>query len=570
MTEDLRSILRQMRIRRANHLPAAAQFCRRIGLMETVNDAVPSEMEVDIGTYVQAMVLDTLSGRSPLYRLEEFLGTWDTRALLGREVDPASFNDTTTGRAMDALYEAGTEKVFSQVAYRAAVEYSDEMDMRHVHFDTTSISVSGDYGAGGGQDGSITLARGHSKDNMPFLKQLILRMLCIRRNIPVLGGCEDGNASDMTVNNRELSRLSDYMATHGVAPGAYVYIADSAMVTEDNLEAVGDNLFITRLPFRYGEAGRAVSRAVSSGGWEEVPWEAPSDGGRPRARYRVHETEVDLYGRTYRGIVVHSDAHDRRRQGRLDRRLAESWKDASGRLADARGVEYYCREDAEAAMRRLDDAPAAYHGFDLEVTEKVTYARGRPPKNGPRKVSSVRYVIEGEVTERTAEVNRAREEAGCFVLLTNTPRSGEMAHSPREVLAAYKEQHGIERNFGFLKDPMILNSISLKSPKRIEVLGMILLLSLLVWNLMEHVMRDHLRQTETTLPGWDDRSTSNPTAFMMTTKFKGVQIVECAGERQFASPLTPTQQRYIEALGLDADTLLSYDGHAAAGNDGSL
>lgn len=170
MIEDLRSILRQMRIRRADHLPAAAQFCRRIGLMETVNEAFPSEMEVDIGTYVQAMVLDTLSGRSPFYRLEEFLGTWDTRALLGREVDSASFNDSTTGRAMDAIYEAGTEKVFSQVAYRAAVEYSDEMDMRHVHFDTTSISVSGDYGSGGGQDGSITLARGHSKDNMPFLK----------------------------------------------------------------------------------------------------------------------------------------------------------------------------------------------------------------------------------------------------------------------------------------------------------------------------------------------------------------------------------------------------------------
>ncbi len=570
MAEDFRSVLRQMRIRRADHLPAAAQFCRRIRLMETVNNAVASEMEVDIGTYVQAMVLDTLSGRSPLYRLEEFLGTWDTKALLGREVDPASFNDTTAGRAMDAIYEAGTEKVFSQVAYRAAVEYSDEMDMRHVHFDTTSISVFGDYSSGSDQDGALTLTQGHSKDNTPFLKQLILKMLCIRRNIPVLGGCEDGNASDMRINNRELNRLSEYMATHGVAPGAYVYIADSAMVTEDNLEAVGDNLFITRLPFRYSEAGRAVSRAVDVDEWEKVPWEVPSSGGRPRAQYRVHETEVSLYGNSYRGIVVHSDAHDRRRQGRLDRRLAESQKEASDRLTDTRGVEYYCREDAEAAMRRLDEEPTAYHGFHLKVKEKVTYVRGRPAKNGPRKVSSVRYVIEGEVTERTSEVNRAREEAGCFVLLTNTPKTGEMGHSAVDVLVAYKEQHGIERNFGFLKDPMILNSISLKSPKRIEVLGLILLLSLLVWNLMEHVMRDHLRERGTTLPGWDSKPTSKPTTFMMTTKFTGVQIVEFAGERQFALPLTSTQQRYIEALGLDADTLLNYDGHTDTGNDGAF
>jgi len=414
----------------------------------------------------------------------------------------------------------------------------------------------------------VVLARGYCKDGHPELKQLVLRMLCVRRNIPVLGGCEDGNASDMTINNRELSRLSGYMATHGVAPGAYVYIADSAMVTGDNLKALGDNLFITRLPFRYDEAYRAVGHAVDAGEWQEVPWDAPADGSRPRARYRVCETEVRLHETAYRGIVVHSDAHDRRRQGRLDRRLDESRKEAERRLAEVQRVGYYCREDAEAALRRLDDSPTAYHGFDLKVTEEVTYARGRPPKNGPRRVSSVRYVIEGAVSERTVEVNRAREEAGCFVLLTNTPTTGEMAHSPMEVLAAYKEQHGIERNFGFLKDPMILSSISLKSPKRIEVLGMILLLSLLVWNLMEHVMRDNLKETGTTLPGWDGKATSAPTTFMMTTKFKGVQIVECAGERQFASPLTPTQERYIEALGLDADTLLRYDGHQTAVNDG--
>ena len=53
-----------------------------------------------------------------------------------------------------------------------------------------------------------------------------------------------------------------------------------------------------------------------------------------------------------------------------------------------------------------------------------------------------------------------------------------MAHSPTAVLVTYKEQQGIERNFGFLK-----------RPDRIEVLGFILLTSPLVWNLMEHVMR---------------------------------------------------------------------------------
>ena len=74
-------------------------------------------------------------------------------------------------------------------------------------------------------------------------------MLCIHQNIPVVRGCESGNASDKT--NAVSTNLSKYMAKNGLAEGAFVYIADSAMYTLRNLEALGDNLFITRLPFNY-------------------------------------------------------------------------------------------------------------------------------------------------------------------------------------------------------------------------------------------------------------------------------------------------------------------------------
>jgi len=39
-------------------------------------------MEVDVGTVVLALVLDTLSGRSPLYPLAEFFAQQDTELLL--------------------------------------------------------------------------------------------------------------------------------------------------------------------------------------------------------------------------------------------------------------------------------------------------------------------------------------------------------------------------------------------------------------------------------------------------------------------------------------------------------
>ncbi|MBN2452584.1 MAG: DUF4277 domain-containing protein [Lentisphaeria bacterium] len=52
--------------------------------------------------------------------MEEFFEQQDSRLLLGVELPASAFNDSTVARGMDALYEAGAGKVFSEVAYQAA------------------------------------------------------------------------------------------------------------------------------------------------------------------------------------------------------------------------------------------------------------------------------------------------------------------------------------------------------------------------------------------------------------------------------------------------------------------
>lgn len=560
---DARSLLEEMKISQAEHLPLVAAFLERMGLAARVNAAVPCEMAVDLGSVVKLMVLDTLSGRSPLYRLERFAASVDTGLLLGWEVSPGAFNDTTLGRALDALYAYGTEQLFSQIAYAAATAFPADVDRRHLHFDTTSVSVWGEYARSeeaGPEEMNIT--HGYSKDLRPDLKQFLVQMLCCQRNIPILGGCADGNASDKTVNNAVLTGLSKHMARYGLAEGAFIYIADAAMVTQKNLEAVGGNLFITRLPFTYGEAERVVSDALQAGAWAAAPQPAPASARRTAAAYRVCEMAATIEERSYRAIVVHSDAGDKRRQKRLDRALGASREQAAKTLKAAGKTEYFCREDAEAAAGKLRSEASRYHCLECAVKEQPTYARGRPPKNKERRVAKLRYVLEGRVVERADEVERVREAAGCFVLLTNVPTEGEMAHTPFEVLAAYKEQHGIERNFGFLKDPLIVNDIFLKRPDRIEVLGFILLTSLLTWNLMEHVMRGHLKRTGSTISGWDRKPTTRPTTFMMTTKFKGVLVARIGAQWHFTAPLTGEQQQYVRALGLSEESLLRRGGPA--------
>ena len=94
--------------------------------------------------------------------------------------------------------------------------------------------------------------------------------MCVDRAVPLWGTPEDGHASDQTVHNTLLSTIATFLGQHGVAPGAYIYVADAALVTEDHLAALGDTLFITRLPATSNECGRLIAEAVAHNTWDEV------------------------------------------------------------------------------------------------------------------------------------------------------------------------------------------------------------------------------------------------------------------------------------------------------------
>ena len=469
---------------------------------------------------------------------------------MGKAVPPQALNDDTAGRVLDRLYDFGTMRLFTACAVRATTRFG--LERRYVHFDTTSRSVWGDYHFAETQDLPFQVTYGYSKDKRPDLKQFVLSTLCVDRAVPIWGKPEDGNASDKTLNTTLLSEIAALLAQYGVQPGAYIYIADAALVTEENLAALGDTLFITRLPATYSECGRVIAEAVARNQWEEVGVlaQTPPTQHRPGTCYKVAEKVVTLYGKPYRAVVVHSSHHDQRRQKRLEREVQASSTTLAATMRATAKQEYFCRADAEAAAEQLRALQSAYHRVEVVIEERPQYGPGRPSPKHPRVIKALRYSLQVTLHERAEVVARKRQEAGCFVLLTNVPTAGEMAHRAGEVLRAYKEQHGVEQNFAFLKDPIIVNSLFLKKPERIEALGLVLLLALLLWRLVERTLRVHVETTGNPLMGWDKKATQKPTAFMMMTKFAAVMVLKVGGQRQLAQPLSAVQQAYLNALGV--------------------
>jgi len=557
INKDILEAMRSTEFFEQDHLAVAAAYCHRLGLVDLIDELIPSKKNAEMtpGEAVMAMVLDTLSGRSPLYRLQENMQDRDLEVLLGRAIPPEAFTDIRLGRTLDSVYEVGTQQVISELGVRAVKGFRLRADVGN--YDTTSTSVWGDYRncALDPRPSGPNITFGHSKDGQPGLKQFMIECLCVEGGVPILGRVRDGNSSDKTLNNELLTDIRAITKKHGIKEGAFVYVADSAAVTEENLKLASAHKFLSRLPFSYNECDRVVAEAVAEKNWTEVGVIAEEQDRkhRPVARYKVQEKTVELYGMHWRALVVHSSAHDKRRHNRIDRELVASRKTLEKAITQI-PKEFQCRPDAE---RAVDSAKlhSGLHTVTVTIKEVTKLGPGRPSASKPANTRSV-FVPKYSIQQRKKEIQRRRNEAGCFVLISNIPAEGEGAFSGVDLLRLYKEQNFVEQNFAFLKDPLVVNDLFLKTPRRIEALGMILIIALMVWRLMEVSMRRNIQSTNRDLPGWAKRHTRKPTSFMMSTKIARIKVIKIGSVRTFFRPLTEVHLAYLWALGLEPTIFL--------------
>jgi hypothetical protein len=277
-------------------LPMINAYADQRGLVGLINHSGPTEMEVDAGTVVLGLVLDPLSGRSPRSRVEAFFASQDTALLLGQAVPPQAFHDDAVGRVLDRLYDMGTMQRFTACAVRAAARYG--VERRYVHGETTSRSIWGEYQWAEEPDLPVRVTYGYSQETRPDPKPCVLSTLCVDRAVPIGGQLEAGHASDKPLNTTFVSAIAQLLARHGVAPGAYIDVADAALVTEDQLAARKDTVCITRLPATCRACGRVMAEAVAHHQWVEVGVLAQTKPTkhRPGTFSQVAERSVTLYG----------------------------------------------------------------------------------------------------------------------------------------------------------------------------------------------------------------------------------------------------------------------------------
>jgi hypothetical protein len=127
----------------------------------------------------------------------------------------------------------------------------------------------------------------------------------------------------------------------------------------------------------------------------------------------------------------------------LQREIQASSATLEATVREATRQEYVCHADAEAAAAKLRALQSAYHWVQVDVEERPQHGPGRPSLTQPRRVKALRYGLQATLHERSEVIARKTQETGCFVLLTNVPTAGEMAHTARDVLQAYKRHYWV-------------------------------------------------------------------------------------------------------------------------------
>jgi transposase len=538
-----------MQILNIDHLGIVAGIIDEMELVEEVNKIVGIKTRENLtsGQVVKAMILNGLGFLSaPLYLFGEFFVGKPTEHLIGEGVLPSHLNDDKLGRELDKYHQIGTTKIFTAVAIKAAHKFQVEMDS--IHLDATSMSVEGEYKKEieeidetkqeTGENKleiepemkAIEIVHGYSRDKRPDLKQFIIDMIVTGDgDIPLYLKVDSGNVDDKSVFVERLKEFKKQWTFEGIC------VADSALYTAENLAAMRELKWITRVPLSIKEAKNKIVDI------KELEWKDSQISG-----YKIAGKESEYANIKQRWIIVESEIRKKSSIQQIEKQLKKQETKVKALLSKLSRQEFACQADAKMAIEKLSKSWKYHQIKEIEYLEKPEYkTAGRPSKL--TEPSQIKYQVKGQIETREEVLEAEKIKAGRFILATNVLDKNEL--SDEQVLEEYKAQQSNERGFRFLKDPLFFtSSVFVKTPERVEAIAMIMGLCLLVYNLAQRKLRQELAKFDDGIRNQVNKITNKPTMRWVFQMFQAVHLVIINGQKQMNN-LTEEREKIVRYLG---------------------
>src|SRR3954471_2491903 len=525
-------------------LPAIVYYFDELGLAATIDELVPWEGDIPLGTLVEILVANRLLQPKALFRI----GPWAESAALTDYygLTAAQLNDDRLGRALERL-AAHAETIQAALVLKAIDRFG--LDVTQIHYDLTTVELYGAYDSEEveGQPPPVPMPTyGRTKSGRKHVKQVQLGLdVSGDGGVPVGHLPLDGNAAEVTSHLENLKLLA-----RTLPKGKLLYIADTKLDAPKNLLTIAarkgqflcGGVLSPQLQERY-----LVLRGELKG-VDYFPQSQAKLAPEGRDQYKAVEVAEQIEGEIdgkavrlgYRMILVWSRSKARQEAATRERHVAKVVAEFE---AVQRNLGRYSLKTTEAIVRRLEAAKGKYSEGAL-----LSYELSRDGGGA----FGLSWQLDPAALERWQHLE------GIYVLKTILP---ERSHPLAEVLRTYKEQSRVERRFHHLKGPLAVAPMFLKNPDRIAGLLRILVWALMVLALMERRVRRGVGGEPLYGIYPEGRPCPSPTgpALIQSLGPLCIVIVEERGTitRRLARP-DPAQRRILQLLGIDADRLQTF------------
>ena len=494
-----------------DHLGLVAATLRDLKVGDRINARIfngdPRRI-VNTGDAVLAMVLNGLGFTNRrVYLTPQFFESKPVEDLISPRLQAKHLDDHALGKALDEISEYGASRLFGEIAMEIGLEH--KLFQKTAHMDSTSFSVQGEYEHEGVT--AISVTHGYSKDHRPDLKQVML-LLCTSgsSDFPFWIEPQSGNSSDKTEFTKTIQKIRAFKEQLKNSPD-FRWIADSALYTKEGLLDQNAYNWITRVPETMKEARHLIEKDAV-----EIAWVEYEKG------YKIAAFPSNYGNQDQRWVLVYSQqAYDRERKT-FEKSLAKKQEALEKELWHLSNKIFGCESDLIKALEALKKEHLLF-----TITVRVepvmkNKSRGRPKEDSEKQCLG--YQLQGTVQRNEETIELQMNRKGRFILATNELNKENLPD--QQILSEYKEQQGVERGFRFLKDPwFMIDSIFLKSPKRIEALMMVMTLCLMIYNIAQNKIRNALEEKNQTVPNQLNKPIANPTLRWIFQIMEGISKI---------------------------------------------
>ena len=546
--------------RRVGEIPILQATAWRLGFRDVLERYIPAHGNESVPAVdtIMLLIYNIARNRQPLYELQDWVSSLDSRMF---DFDLESgFNDDRFARALDKVYKMDRASAMTEVVL--GVVGAIGLELERLHNDSTTLSACGQI-PGRTRDG-LFLARGHSKNRRPDLKQLVYSLtISADGAVPVHFKCYPGNRNDDTTHIETWETLRRIAGRTD-----FLYVADCKVCTDPQLSHIvkRDGRVVTIIPETWSEVRDFKNALRQKRKARTIIWERRRPNGR--------EDEIEWfscysgsYKTTKRGYTIHwiysSEKRKRDLASRRERleKTEKALASLGGKLNARRlKTEQQIKERVEKILEQYKTQDF-YHVDIRPVREQRVrqVGRGRPGKSTVREtyfatIYSLAWARRKERLERESNLD------GVFPLLSTDPTL-----SARDALVAYKYQPRLEKRFQQFKNVHEGAPLLFKKIERVEAIMFLFFMALILQATVERLVRRKMkaRCVEAAPVYPEHRRASHPTTTKIIDRFHDVStytLLEGETVRQrFRDSLTPQQQELLSLLDIGEQTYWQLD-----------